>query len=147
MISQRAKYAMRALVMLAKAPSGQSVSITEISSEQKIPKKFLEQILLELKHHGLVESRRGKDGGYLMLRAPEDVTYGQVLRLVDGPLALLPCLSKIAYKKCEDCGDEARCEVRRVFAQVAVATRKVLDGATLQASIENDNSPIDIHLE
>lgn len=125
--------------MLAKVPSGQSLSITEISVEQKIPKKFLEQILLELKRHGFVESRRGKDGGYLMRRAPRDVTYGEVLRLVDGPLALLPCLSKIAYKKCEDCGDEANCEVRRVFAHVAVATRAVLDSATLLGSIENDN--------
>jgi Rrf2 family protein len=146
-ISQRAKYAMRALVMLAKAPIGQSLSITEISVEQKIPKKFLEQILLELKRHGLVESRRGKDGGYLMRRAPGDVTYGEVLRLVDGPLALLPCLSKIAYKKCEDCSDEASCEVRRVFAEVAVATRAVLDAATLQSSIENSNPDFGVHLE
>ena len=147
MISQRAKYALRALVMLAKAPSGQSVSITEISIEQTIPKKFLEQILLELKRHGLVESRRGKVGGYLMLRNPQDVTYGEVLRLIDGPVALLPCLSKIAYRKCEDCGDEVKCEVRKVFAKVANATRDVLDSATLQSSIENGNPELHIHLE
>ena len=147
MISQRAKYALRALVMLAKAPSGQSVSITEISIEQTIPKKFLEQILLELKRHGLVESRRGKVGGYLMLRNPQDVTFGEVLRLIDGPVALLPCLSKIAYRKCEDCGDEVKCEVRKVFAKVANATRDVLDSATLQSSIENGNPELHIHLE
>ena len=133
--------------MLAKAPSGQSVSITEISIEQTIPKKFLEQILLELKRHGLVESRRGKVGGYLMLRKPEDVTFGEVLRLIDGPVALLPCLSKIAYRKCEDCGDEVKCEVRKVFAKVANATRDVLDSATLQSSIENGNPELHIHLE
>ena len=133
--------------MLAKAPSGQSVSITEISIEQTIPKKFLEQILLELKRHGLVESRRGKVGGYLMLRNPQDVTYGEVLRLIDGPVALLPCLSKIAYRKCEDCGDEVKCEVRKVFAKVANATRDVLDSATLQSSIENGNPELHIHLE
>ncbi len=138
---------MRALVMLAKVAPSQSLSITEISVEQKIPKKFLEQILLELKRHGLVESRRGKEGGYLMRRAPSEVTYGEVLRLVDGPLALLPCLSKIAYKKCEDCGDEASCEVRRVFAEVALATRAVLDRATLQSSIENNNPDFGVHLE
>ena len=133
--------------MLAKAPSGQSVSITEISIEQTIPKKFLEQILLELKRHGLVESRRGKVGGYLMLRNPQDVTFGEVLRLIDGPVALLPCLSKIAYRKCEDCGDEVKCEVRKVFAKVANATRDVLDSATLQSSIENGNPELHIHLE
>lgn len=138
---------MRALVMLAKIAPRQSLSITEISIEQKIPKKFLEQILLELKRHGLVDSRRGKGGGYLMRRAPEDVTYGEVLRLVDGPLALLPCLSKIAYKKCGDCGDEASCEVRRVFADVALATRAVLDSATLQSSIKNDNPVSSVNLE
>ncbi len=130
-----------------KSSAARSLSITEISTVQKIPKKFLEQILLELKRHGLVESRRGKDGGYLMLRAPQDVTYGQVLRLIDGPLALLPCLSKVAYKKCEDCVDETSCEVRRVFAKVATATRDVLDSATLQRSIENDNPALSAHLE
>jgi Rrf2 family protein len=138
MISQKAKYAMRALVMLAAADGAVPLSITDIANEQRIPKKFLEQILLDLKRHGLVESRRGKVGGYLMLRKPEDVTYGEVLRLIDGPLALLPCLSKIAYKKCEDCQDEASCQVRHVFASVADATRQLLDNtsfATAQPKI------------
>jgi Rrf2 family protein len=130
MISQKAKYAMRALVMLAATDGAAPLSITDIANEQRIPKKFLEQILLELKRHGLVESRRGKVGGYLMLRKPEEVTYGEVLRLIDGPLALLPCLSKIAYKKCEDCQDEASCEVRHVFASVADATRQLLDNTS-----------------
>ena len=121
---------MRALVMLAAADSAVPLSITDIANEQRIPKKFLEQILLELKRHGIVESRRGKVGGYLMLRKPEEVTYGEVLRLIDGPLALLPCLSKIAYKKCEDCQDEATCEVRHVFASVADATRQLLDNTS-----------------
>jgi Rrf2 family protein len=134
MISQKAKYAMRALVMLAAVDGDQPLSITDIATKQRIPKKFLEQILLELKRHGLVESRRGKVGGYLMLRKPEEVTYGEVLRHIDGPLALLPCLSKIAYKKCEDCQDEATCEVRHVFASVADATRQLLDHTSFAAT-------------
>lgn len=138
MISQRAKYALRALVMLSGVEKGVSLSITEIAAEQRIPKKFLEQILLELKRHGIVESRRGKVGGYLMLRDPKDVTYGEVLRLIDGPIAPLPCLSIIAYKKCEDCRDEASCEIRRVFANVAVATREVLDKTSIMDSLENN---------
>jgi Rrf2 family protein len=136
MISQRAKYALRALVMLSGVDKGVSLSITEIAAQQRIPKKFLEQILLELKRHGIVESRRGKDGGYLMLRWPEDVTFGEVLRLIDGPIAPLPCLSIVAYKKCDDCRQEESCEIRRVFANVAIATREVLDKTSIRDSLE-----------
>lgn len=140
MISQRAKYALRALVMLSGIEKGISLSITEIAIEQRIPKKFLEQILLELKRHGIVESRRGKVGGYMMLREPQDVTYGEVLRLIDGPIAPLPCLSIIAYRKCEDCKDEGSCEIRKVFANVALATREVLDKTSIRDSLETNDA-------
>ncbi len=122
--------------MLSGMEKGVSLSITEIAAEQRIPKKFLEQILLELKRHGIVESRRGKVGGYLMLRQPEDVTFGEVLRLIDGPIAPLPCLSIVAYKKCEDCKEEKSCEIRRVFANVAIATREVLDKTSILDSLK-----------
>ena len=135
MISQKAKYALRALVALCKVPEGQSVMIAEISRGQAIPKKFLEQILLELKRAGIVMSRRGRLGGYVLLRAPEKVTFGEVLRLIDGPIAPLPCLSKIAYRKCSDCAEEATCEIRRVFARVTIATREVLDSTTLADAV------------
>lgn len=131
MISQKAKYALRALVSLCRARYGEPLMISQISKEQAIPKKFLEQILLELKRHGIVESRRGRLGGYVLLRAPDKVTFGEVLRLIDGPIAPLPCLSKIAYRRCVDCQDEATCEIRHVFARVAQATRDVLDNTTL----------------
>ncbi len=131
MISQKAKYALRALVMLAKAPADQPVFIGEIAEQQNIPKKFLEQILLELKRHGLVMSRRGKAGGYSLFQPADVISFGQVLRIVDGPIAPLPCLSKTAYRRCDDCLDEASCEVRRVFANVADATRDVLDRTTI----------------
>jgi Rrf2 family protein len=134
MISQKAKYALRALVALAQAEEG-SLVISEIARRQHIPKKFLEQILLELKHEGIVASRRGKVGGYTLLRRPEQVTYGEVLRLVDGPIAPLPCLSRTAYQRCADCSGEENCEVRRVFARVAEASRAVLDRTTLADSL------------
>lgn len=136
MISQKAKYALRALVALCKAPRGETRMISEISREQAIPKKFLEQILLELKRAGIVMSRRGRMGGYELLRAPERITFGEVLRLIDGPIAPLPCLSKIAYRKCEDCKDEATCEIRHVFARVTLATREVLDSTTLADAVK-----------
>ncbi len=138
MISQKAKYALRALVALCRARPGEPVLISEISRGQAIPKKFLEQILLELKRHGIVMSRRGRAGGYVLLRAPEKITFGEVLRLIDGPIAPLPCLSKIAYRRCSDCADESTCEIRHVFARVAVATREVLDQTTLADAVAGE---------
>ena len=149
MISQRAKYALRALVALVGARSGEPLMISEISRQKAIPKKFLEQILLELKRYGLVESRRGRLGGYVLARAPEKITFGEVedwkghdpevlkgMRLIDGPIAPLPCLSKIAYRRCADCADEGTCEIRHVFERVALATREVLDTTTLADAVK-----------
>ena len=135
MISQKAKYALRALVALAKQPPGTSTFIGDIAESESIPKKFLEQILLDLKRHGLVASRRGKAGGYGLWRPADTISFGEVLRIIDGPIAPLPCLSKIAYERCEDCEDEATCEVRKVFAHVADATRDVLDRTTISDAI------------
>ena len=137
MISQKAKYALRALVALARADNEQSLLISDIAETYDIPKKFLEQILLALKHHGLVRSKRGKFGGYMLLKRPEEITFGQVLRIVDGPMAPLPCLSKIAYRRCDDCRSESACEIRRVFAVVAESTRHILDNSTLADAISD----------
>src|SRR5262245_4003124 len=98
MISQRAKYALRALVALARAEADQTIMISDLSASCSIPKKFLEQILLELKQHELVRSKRGKLGGYQLNKLPSQIMFGEVLRIVDGPIALLPCLSKISYR-------------------------------------------------
>lgn len=139
MISQKAKYALRALVALARADD--SLVISDIAEAQKIPRKFLEQILLDLKHHGLVHSRRGRLGGYVLLRPADQITFGQVLRLIDGPIAPLPCLSRIAYRRCEDCREEESCEIRRVFSAVAVASREVLDRATIADAVAGRATP------
>jgi len=138
MISQKAKYALRALIALARSEDPNEVLlISEIAEQQRIPKKFLEQILLDLKHHGIVVSRRGKSGGYMLLKEPADITFGEVLRIIDGPIAPLPCLSRMAYRRCEDCRSEETCETRRVFARVADATREVLDGTTIADCIRD----------
>lgn len=143
MISQKAKYALRALVALSRIPAGESLMISEISREQVIPKKFLEQILLELKRAGIVMSKRGRLGGYGLLKAPEQITFGEVLRLIDGPIAPLPCLSKIAYRKCADCGDEESCEIRHVFARVTLATRDVLDRTSFADAVSG-SPPVEL---
>ncbi len=135
MISQKAKYALRALVALCRARPGEPLMISQISREQGIPKKFLEQILLELKRHGIVASYRGRLGGYALLKAPERITFGEILRLIDGPIAPLPCLSTIAYRRCAASRDESTCEIRRVFSRVALATREVLDTTTLADAV------------
>jgi Rrf2 family protein len=120
---------------VALARKGEPMMIGEISLQERIPRKFLEQILLELKRHGIVQSRRGKLGGYDLLMAPDCVTFGQVLRIVDGPIAPLPCLSRIAYRRCPDCRTEEACEIRRVFARVAESAREVLDRTTIADSL------------
>ena len=147
MISQRAKYALRALVALSRATPQQPLVISEISSAQAIPKKFLEQILLELKRYGVVDSRRGRLGGYVLARPADRITFGEILRLIDGPIAPLPCLSKIAYQRCRDCADEGNCEIRHVFARVAIATRDVLDRTTLADAVQLDGGTLTHTLE
>ncbi|MYZ48905.1 RrF2 family transcriptional regulator [Propylenella binzhouense] len=144
MISQKAKYALRALIMLAREGEGASLQIGEIASGQSIPKKFLEQILLDLKRHGIVVSRRGKAGGYALLKRPDQITFGQVLRLIDGPIAPLPCLSRTAYRRCEDCSDESGCEIRQVFSRVAQSAREVLDRTTIADALGRGRPVVEI---
>lgn len=143
MISQKAKYALRALVALARADNSKPLMISEIAEGQKIPKKFLEQILLSLRNQGIVESRRGRDGGYRLLRPAEQITFGEILRIIDGPIAPLPCLSLTAYRRCEDCSGEDSCEIRQVFARVADATRQVLFHTTIADAIVGEAGTID----
>jgi Rrf2 family protein len=112
-----------------------SMMIGEIAEQEQIPRKFLEQILLDLKHQGIVASRRGRLGGYGLLMPADQITFGRVLRIIDGPIAPLPCLSRIAYRRCADCKNEAACEIRRVFARVAESARDVLDRTTISEAV------------
>jgi len=143
MISQKAKYALRALLELARAGEGEALLITDIAERQRIPKKFLEQILLDLKHRGLVHSRRGRGGGYGLLKDPREITLGQIMRIIDGPQAPLPCLSRMAYRRCDDCEDETTCGIRRVFAEAYAATARVLDATTLYDTLLAEGQPHD----
>jgi len=131
MISNKAKYAFRALLAIAAEREGDALTSAEIARRHNIPHKFLEQILLDLKKAGILDSRRGKTGGYVMLRPADTISFGEVLRLFEGPLAPLPCLSRNAYRRCEDCESEARCEIRREFARFYDASRQVLDSRTI----------------
>lgn len=131
MISQRARYAFKAMVALARAKPGEGLQIRQLCEQEKLPRKFLEQILLTLKAAGYITSRRGRDGGYEMLKAPEKIYIGALLRTVDGPIAPLPCLSRTAYRRCEDCRDEAHCELRIAFDKAYTQYLSTLENTTL----------------
>jgi Rrf2 family protein len=146
MITQKAKYAFKALVHLAERPEGDSVQIETIADEAGIPRKFLEHILLDLKRKGLVASRRGRAGGYALIKRPQEITVGAILRAIDGPIAPLPCVSRTAYRRCEDCADEKTCVVRRLFADTYAATLLLMEGTTL-ADLFTGRSPTAIDRE
>jgi Rrf2 family protein len=105
--------------------------ISALSDHEGIPQKFLELILLDLKRHGILQSKKGRGGGYALARSPRDVSLGQIIRILDGPLAPLPCVSHTAYVKCEECVDETTCGIRTVMKEVRDSTARILDGTSL----------------
>ncbi len=131
MLSQKTRYALKALLALAALDEGESLSAAAISARRSIPVKFLEAILVEMKRGGLVRGRRGRSGGYQLARSAEDVSFGSVVRLMEGPLALLPCASVTQYRRCADCIDARTCELRKVFRVLRDSTAAILDGWTL----------------
>jgi Rrf2 family protein len=131
MLSKRSKYAIKALLALADHQRGEPVRIADLANEEQIPPKFLELILLGLKNQGILQSRKGKGGGYLLARDPADIYLGQIVRMFDGPLAPVPCASQTAYVACADCPDEAVCGVHLAMKAVRDATAKVLDGTSI----------------
>jgi Rrf2 family protein len=131
MLSKRSKYAIKALLALADHERGEPVRIVDLAQEEQIPPKFLELILLGLKNQGILQSRKGKGGGYLLARDPADIYLGQIVRMFDGPLAPVPCASQTAYVACADCPNEAVCGVHLAMKAVRDATAKVLDGTSI----------------
>ena len=131
MLSRKSKYGLRALLALAREAGHGPILIAELASREAIPKKFLEAILLELKRHGVVQSQKGKGGGYFLQRAPADVTFGEVIRVLEGTLAMVPCASETAQTKCVECVDEQTCGVRLAMKDAREATARVFDHATL----------------
>jgi Rrf2 family protein len=131
MLSNKSKYGLKALLLLAQEAGGGPVLVSELADRDRIPKKFLEAILLELKHRGLVESKKGKGGGYFLRRRADDITFGEVIRILEGPLAAVPCVSQMAYMRCAECVDEQTCGVRLAMKEVRDATARILDHTTL----------------
>ena len=135
MITQKMKYALKALLTLAdEAAKGQPepLTIEEIAKRSDTPKRFLEHILLEVRNAGVIASIRGRSGGYVLIKKPNEVSISELLRTIDGPIAPLPCLSRRAYQRCEDCTDEAACRIRKVFAEVFWSYLVMIESLTLQ---------------
>ncbi|HEY9219103.1 MAG TPA: Rrf2 family transcriptional regulator [Phenylobacterium sp.] len=130
MLSQKARYALRALVELTRAPEVQ-VTSGELATRADAPRKFLEAILLELARNRIVISRRGKFGGYTLARPAALISFAEIIRILDGPLALAPCVSRTAFRKCDDCPDLATCSLREALLRARDATAEVLEGYTL----------------
>lgn len=140
MISQRARYAFKAVVALARAEPGKGLNIRELCEQEKLPRKFIEQILSALRANGYISSRRGRDGGYELLKPADLIHVGPLLRLMDGPIAPLTCLSRTAYKKCSDCQDETTCELRRAFDRPYADYLAALENTTLAQLIQQSDA-------
>ena len=135
MLSQKARYALHSLIVLAERGGEEPMMIADIAEEANVPRKFLEQILLSLKKRGIVRSHRGRQGGYLLGRPPSEITFADIIRETDGPLALSPCVSVTAYHKCDDCVDEETCAIRKVLLAARDATAAILESRTLASAL------------
>jgi Rrf2 family protein len=139
MLSKKTKYAINALVHLAKMWEQGPILISEIAQAENIPQKFLEAILLDLKKAGILASKKGKGGGYYLLKSPTEVSMAEVMRLFDGPIALLPCTTHRYYERCEECKDEETCGIRSVFYELRNNTVRLLKGATLAEIVKRED--------
>ena len=139
MLTQRSRYGLRALLLLAREPrDGPPTPMSRIAREAQVPRKFLEIILADLKASSLVVSTRGKQGGFHLARPAHMISFGDIIRVIEGPLALIPCVSRTAYKRCKDCRDEATCEIRRAMMIVRDDTARILDGTSLADALAED---------
>ena len=132
MLSKKTKYAFHALTYLGKQEDKKPILISDIAAETKLPKKFLESILLELKRAGVLKSKMGKGGGYYLMKSTEEVLLADVVRMFNGPIALLPCASINYYETCEECKDETKCGLNKMLIRVRDETLKILENKSLR---------------
>lgn len=132
MISKRCKYAIKALTYIAKnQEEGRSLFASEIAEKENIPKKFLEGILRDLRNAQVLNSRRGVNGGYSLNKDPKEIILTDIIRLMDGPIALMPCVSFNYYRSCDECSEEEECSIRDTFIKIRDATLSIYDGTNL----------------
>ena len=140
MLSKKSKYAINALLYVSRHRNEERpVLASEIAGNENIPHKFLEAILLDLKNAGFLRSKRGRKGGYFLSKAPEEISLAKVMRLFDGPIALLPCVSLNYYERCEECKDERTCGIRAVFLMIRDQTLNTLENNSMAAIMERES--------
>src|SRR5690606_29282367 len=151
MLSKKTKYAIKALMVLGRNYGKEPMQIVRIAEEERIPKQFLEQILLEMRNAGILYSKKGAGGGYSPNKAPEDIYLSQIMRLIDGPIALLPCVSFNFYRSCDECVEEHACGIRDAFTDVRNAMLQVLNDVSIASLIAKEKelgySPQELGLE
>ncbi len=140
MLSKKTKYGIKALAYIARQPKGKPVQTAEIASSENISLKFLESILVVIRKAGYLGSKKGKGGGYYLIKDPAEVKMMYIIRILEGPIAMLPCVSLNYYEKCDDCPDEATCSVHALMIQVRDSTLKIL-GENSLADLAFGNSP------
>ena len=132
MLSKKTKYGLKALTYIARQEGNKPVQVGEIAKSEQIPQKFLESILLTLRKSGCLGSKKGKHGGYYLIKKPSDIIMADVMRVLEGPIAMVPCVSLNFYEKCDDCPDENKCSVNKLMIQVRDNTLEVLRNTTLE---------------
>lgn len=141
MLSNRTKYAIKALLYIYRQESDTPVHIVDIAKSENIPQKFLELIMLDLKKTECIDSKRGKGGGYFLTKEPNKIMIGKIIRSFEGPIALLPCASVSHYKKCNDCNDENTCSLRAMMQEVREQTTHIMDNTSLSDLAEKASDP------
>jgi len=141
MLSQRTRYTIRALLHLADRFGQGPVQLSEIAESQNIPSKFLTVMLSTMRRAGLVETMRGREGGYWLAKPPAEISYGEIVRLTRGSLGLLPCASRLAYEQCTNCITEEKCRLHRVMLMVRDETARILDGLSLADPVDLSGAP------
>ncbi len=132
MLTNKGKYGLKALVHLASLPPGRTAQSVEIAGANAIPKKFLDAILGELRVAGMIVTRKGKNGGYMLSRPPDEIMAGAAIRALDGPLAPIACASRTGYRPCSDCDDVRACSIRLLMTEVRDLSAKLLDGTSIE---------------
>jgi len=143
MLTKKGKYGLKAAVHLAGLRPGETAQVADIAEANMIPKKFLDAILGELRNSGILHSKKGKGGGYMLARPPNKIIVGDIVRTLDGPLAPIACASRSSYRPCDDCADQTTCAVRLMMLEVREAMADVLDHRTLADMRELTTHPID----
>ena len=138
MLSKKTKYAIKALIVLGKNSDKPHMQIAQIAEQESIPRKFLESILLELRNAGILRSIKGAGGGYILNKSPKEILLSTILRLTDGPIAMVPCASVNFYHKCDECQDEQTCSIRDAFITIREASVKIMSETSIADMIARE---------